>query len=102
MATAWNLPKDDRYGYTVISNLGKRIDAHSKSKGKFVDYVFANDASFEQDVIGSYGEANVNRLRRIAKKYDPEAVFQHLEPGGFKLYFDSAAVDAAANFTPEV
>ena len=38
-----------------------------------------------QDVIGSYGDENVDFLRKVSRKYDPAQVFQKLVPGGYKL-----------------
>ena len=42
-------------------------------------------AGWDQEVIASYGEENVARLKQIAASYDPDAVFQNLVPGGQKL-----------------
>jgi hypothetical protein len=44
-----------------------------------------NDASRDQNPIASYGAANVQKLKEIAEKYDPEKVFQNLQNGGFLL-----------------
>lgn len=38
-----------------------------------------------QQAIASYGEENVDRLYEIARKYDPNLVFQRLVNGGQKL-----------------
>lgn len=40
-----------------------------------------------QQVIQSYGESNVRRLKGIQKLYDPTLVFQRLVTGGQKLPF---------------
>lgn len=50
-----------------------------------VDFVYGNYADASQDVIGSYGEANVALMREVSAKYDPLAVFQSRVPGGFKV-----------------
>ena len=44
-----------------------------------------NDASYDQRVIAHYGEESVEKLRRVGRRYDPDAVFQRLVRGGFKL-----------------
>lgn len=62
-----------------------RVEQDSKSKDLYIDYVFMNDASRDQNVIAQYGEENVGKLKIIAAKYDPSRVFQRLERGGFKL-----------------
>jgi Berberine and berberine like len=38
-----------------------------------------------QQVIQSYGEANVQRLQQVQKAYDPTLVFQRLVTGGQKV-----------------
>ncbi|KAK8047712.1 hypothetical protein PG996_015776 [Apiospora saccharicola] len=41
--------------------------------------------SQSQDVLGSYGPENVDKMRQVAAKYDPDRVFQKLCPGGWKI-----------------
>lgn len=48
-------------------------------------YIFQNHAFEEQQVFEGYGEANLKRLRAIRKEVDPDAMFQVLQPGYFKL-----------------
>lgn len=48
-------------------------------------WIYLNYADRGQKVLESYGAANVQRMRRVAAKYDPEQVFQRLCPGGFKI-----------------
>ena len=48
-------------------------------------FVYINYADPSQDPIGSYGPANVQRLKAASRKYDPRGVFQTQVPGGFKL-----------------
>ncbi|KAF2133808.1 FAD-binding domain-containing protein [Dothidotthia symphoricarpi CBS 119687] len=59
--------------------------AEAKSRGLASDYIYQNYAGPYQNVIPGYGAVNLQRLKSIAKKYDPTAVFQTLQPGGFKL-----------------
>jgi hypothetical protein len=40
----------------------------------------------EQPVFASYGAANLAKLRATSKKYDPNGVWQKLQPGYFKLF----------------
>ncbi|KAK8052407.1 hypothetical protein PG993_003792 [Apiospora rasikravindrae] len=53
--------------------------------GGLMDWVYMNYADASQDVIGSYGVKNVEEMRRVAGRYDPEQVFQRLCPGGWKI-----------------
>lgn len=48
-------------------------------------FTYLNYAASFQDPLASYGDANVQFLKRVAAKYDPEGVFQMLVPGGFKI-----------------
>ncbi|KAI1841225.1 hypothetical protein JX266_012614 [Neoarthrinium moseri] len=38
-----------------------------------------------ENVLASYGEANVKFLKEVAQKFDPEEFFQKWMPGGFKI-----------------
>ncbi|KAK3328209.1 hypothetical protein B0T19DRAFT_184856 [Cercophora scortea] len=72
----------------VASNAGALIDqinrlANSRNLGNGFNYI--NYAEPSQQVFESYGKDNLARLRATAKKYDPEALFQNLWRGYFKL-----------------
>ena len=53
--------------------------------GILLDFIFMNDANFDQNPIGSYGEDSVRKLKATAAKYDPDALFQRLQVNGFLL-----------------
>ncbi len=38
-----------------------------------------------ENPLRSYGDDNVRRLKDIARKYDPQEIFQKLCRGGFKI-----------------
>jgi hypothetical protein len=57
----------------------------ARKEGGLIDWQFLNYADFYQDPLGSYGEQNVERIRKAAEKYDPQGVFQTRAPGGFKI-----------------
>ncbi|KAI0394219.1 hypothetical protein F5Y17DRAFT_458134 [Xylariaceae sp. FL0594] len=48
-------------------------------------YLYVNYAAPWQKPIEGYGKANVDRLQRVHRMYDPEGVFATLVPGGFKI-----------------
>jgi hypothetical protein len=48
-------------------------------------WLFLNYAGGDQDVLASYGETNIKRMRAASKAYDPNAVFQTLRRSGFKI-----------------
>lgn len=64
-----------------------RSEASDESgvKGGLLDWLYLNYADPSQKVLESYGRDNVERMMQVAKKYDPEEVFQKLVPGGFKI-----------------
>ncbi|KAI1139195.1 putative FAD-binding oxidoreductase [Hypoxylon sp. FL0543] len=84
-ATGWWFPDDDHTVHDAGDAIIDQFVAASTNKGGHVPYLFMNDGSWDQDVIGSYGEENNKKLREVQRKYDPNLVFQHLVPGGFKL-----------------
>ena len=61
------------------------IASEAKKEGLGLEYLFVNDASYNQDIIGHYGEENVKRLKEVQRVYDPNRVLQRLVAGGFKL-----------------
>ena len=62
------------------------VDEYTKSIGQYKSFRYMNYAYPTQDVIDSYGQENVEFLRRVSGKYDPAWVFQKLVSRGHKLY----------------
>lgn len=65
--------------------LVNEVQAFASSLGGAQEWLYMNYADPDQDVFGSYGPENVNFLKSVADKYDPEKVVQKLCPGGFKI-----------------
>ncbi|GME33896.1 FAD binding domain containing protein [Neofusicoccum parvum] len=61
------------------------IDEFAKSIGKGNEWIYLDYAYKTQKPLESYGAANVEKIRKVAAKYDPDGVFQKLVPGGFKV-----------------
>jgi hypothetical protein len=76
--------KDDKFNKAALEFMNA-AKAEAKSRGVYSRYIYLNYAGPYQNVIPGYGEANLAKLKSIAKKYDPTAVFQKLQPGGYKL-----------------
>ncbi|KAL0943033.1 uncharacterized protein CTRU02_200919 [Colletotrichum truncatum] len=81
----WENEEDDATVYQFMSDILKQIAAEAKARGVNNDYAYMNYASQYQDVISSYGATKKEKLKNISQKYDPQQVFQKLQPGYFKL-----------------
>ena len=79
------LAKDDQCAHNATKSLHAKIEFAAKNDESYLPYLFMNDASYDQNVITHYGEANVRRMKAVQRKYDPNSIFQKLVPGGFKL-----------------
>ena len=81
----WAKKRDD----SRIENAGlafiKQIDELAASRNLSVPFKLLTYAYPGEDVIGGYGQASVEVLKAVSKKYDPEGFFQKAVPGGFKL-----------------
>lgn len=82
---AWLKQEDDERIFDLIDEIQSRLVAEGKKRGLYVPFMYMNYASKYQDVLAGYGKENYDRLHTIAKKYDPEGVFQTLMPGYFKF-----------------
>lgn len=81
----WENAEDDAEVMATAHRIRDRTSEKAKQLGQFHRYLYQNYADSDQDVLASYGEENLVRLREISRKYDPEQVFQKLQPGYFKL-----------------
>ncbi|KAF2993403.1 hypothetical protein E8E13_001641 [Curvularia kusanoi] len=97
LACQWNNAADDDKVYKVMSDIMKQIKKESIELGVANDWVYMNYASQFQDVIASYGDNSKAKLKEVASRYDPRAVFQKLQPGYFKL--DRAPVPGTSYFS---
>ena len=83
--SGWQFSDGDETAHNATRAVKDRIEQAAQSDGNYIPYIFMNDASFDQDVIGHYGAESLRRLRAVQGRYDPELVFQELVSGGFKL-----------------
>ena len=85
LAYSWSSKSDDPRIYASTKRIIDRAIATAKELHLDHKYIYQNYASRGQDVFAGYGKANHDRLVRISKKYDPDQIFQKLQPGYFKL-----------------
>lgn len=84
-STMWLNEEDDEAIIGTTARVMEKVVAKAKEWGVYNEYIYMNYASQYQDVLRSYGEENYGRLVKVATKYDPERVFQELQPGYFKF-----------------
>lgn len=81
----WSDSADD----ALIDEIGQRtisrISRFAQKMGKANEFIYLDYAYATQNPLASYGDRNLRKLREVARKYDPGAVFQTMVPGGFKL-----------------
>ncbi|KAI1079260.1 FAD-binding domain-containing protein [Whalleya microplaca] len=61
------------------------VKQYSADLGGDVEWEYLNYADYTQNPLKTYGQANVDYIRQVATKYDPDGVFQTRLPGGFKI-----------------
>lgn len=71
--------------YELLRAYTTETEAHARELGLDVPWHYLNYADPSQQVLATYGAANVEKMKAAAKKYDPDGVFQTLVPGGFKI-----------------
>jgi hypothetical protein len=85
LGAAWTNPADDTAVINAVLNMFTQANAYATSNGKLNRFIYLNYAYKTQKPISGYGDANVQKLEAISKKYDPAGIFQNRVPGGFKL-----------------
>jgi len=68
-----------------MASFADAIETFAKQRGGNVAWRYLNYADASQRPLTSYGAANVNFMKKVAARYDPEGVFQRKVPGGFKV-----------------
>jgi hypothetical protein len=79
---------DELIAYTT-RELFSKINALAEETVGLDPWKYLNYADVTQDVIGSYGAANVQKLKAASASVDPTGFFQRVQPGGFKVSVQS-------------
>lgn len=61
------------------------LKAYYEEEGVHVEWEYLGYADGSQSPLSTYGADNIQLIRDVAAKYDPEGVFQTRIPGGFKI-----------------
>lgn len=68
-----------------LSNLIEKIEAMAAQRGELKGFVYMNYAGSTQEVLKRYGPESFERLKDVAKQYDPEGLLQKYWKGYFQL-----------------
>lgn len=85
-AAFWTSPDDDAAIYARTQDFFARSTQYAEEQGQYHAFKYSNYTLPSQNSMGSYGRRNLAFLRAVARKYDPNQVFQILVRGGWKLY----------------
>lgn len=87
LTVLWENADDDDRMNAFAQEWVKKSTATTKDAVKHHPWLYINYASTDQDPFLSYGEANLQKLRRIQRDIDPQGVFtsEGLCRGYFKL-----------------
>jgi len=78
-------PSDDDLVSATVLDLLQLIDALAAARELGTKYRFLNYGYETQKILEGYGEASIEHLKAVSKKYDPSGFFQTMVPGGFKI-----------------
>ncbi|KAI9698501.1 MAG: hypothetical protein M1836_004082 [Candelina mexicana] len=82
---SWSNSQDDASINNAADALLAEVKAYTKIVEKDNDFIYLNYALHSQKPFEGYGSANLETMKRVSKKYDPDGVWQNLVKGGFKL-----------------
>lgn len=71
--------------WDIVEKWTTEVSKATDELGMADPFVHLNFAGRFQKPFCGYGADNLEFLREVAGKYDPDQVFQDLVPGGFKL-----------------
>ncbi|KAF4435962.1 FAD binding domain-containing [Fusarium acutatum] len=85
LSTKWEKGSEDEAAFVAIAKLGNEMEELTRAQGKGSPFKYGNYADQSQDVVAGLGPENKAYVVKVAAKYDPNADFQKLQPGGYKL-----------------
>ena len=85
VSPSWSDAVQDEQVYKAARSLMADVERRAKKLGVYDPYIYLNYAAPWQDVIQSYGDESVEKLKRVRKTVDSGEVFTQKVPGGFKI-----------------
>lgn len=81
----WDAESDSKAIEDRTMQLIREIDTLAIKEQVAERFRYLNYATSKQLVFEGYGQSSLETLRKVARRYDPQAVFQRQVNGGFKL-----------------
>lgn len=85
LRTSWANAADDAAALQMDDEFMAKVAAVARKRDAPMPNQWMNNAAENVDVISTYGEENIKKLKAVSRKYDKEGAFQRLVPGGYKL-----------------
>jgi hypothetical protein len=82
---SWTDEQDDQVIMRAAQEFMSAAKEMAREVGKENGYVYMPYGSPYQSVIEGYGSGNVERLKGVARKFDPTDIWGKLQPGYFKM-----------------
>jgi len=83
--SSWKEESDDAVVKGIFNELLSWATSAAEERGKLVPFLYPNYASATQDVIGSFRRENVEQMKKVQDKYDPELLWPKYWKGGYRL-----------------
>ncbi|KJZ76358.1 hypothetical protein HIM_04087 [Hirsutella minnesotensis 3608] len=80
----WADRQDDARIFEAVETLVADYRRIASARGLLHRYIFTNYAHSKDKVMEGYGD--IDKLKGVSQKYDPQAIFQKVVPGSFKLF----------------
>ncbi|KAF7924981.1 uncharacterized protein EAE98_007069 [Botrytis deweyae] len=81
----WLKASDDQKFTDAAYATVDEINAVAGTLGVTNPFIYLNYAGQKQNPLAGYGEGNMEKMRTLSRKYDPQGTFQKLVKGGFKI-----------------
>lgn len=85
LAPRWTSAAHDERVREATANWSRNVAKATRLLGTESSFLYLNYADGSQNPLRSYGNTSVAFMQQVARKYDPNGVFQRLVPGGFKI-----------------
>ncbi|VUC26028.1 unnamed protein product [Clonostachys rosea] len=84
----WDKTEDTELVQRLTREYIEKVDKDAEANQAAHPFRFANYCAEWQDPMKGYGDENLQFMRNVSRKYDPDGVFQRACLGGFKLGMD--------------